>query len=188
MLGANKFAGVTILELLLVMTVIASLVGLSTWGIYLFRSVSEVEGAASEMAANFQTIDNAMRFSIPSNVVPNVRLLDDRIEGFAFFFANNNYGLRYCIRAGANFNCSASEYPVVKSPAYADVYVRPITADAVRCRGILFERRTGQIYSMTDFNVVPAKGQPCTISIQHRTATTNKEMIVNLASNSYALQ
>lgn len=188
MLAAKRLRAVTILELLLVMTVIASLVGLSTWGIYLFRSVSEVEGASAEMAANFQTIENAMRYSIPSTVILNNRLLDDRIDGYAFFFANNTYGLRYCFKAGSNYNCSTTEVPVLKSPAYADVYIAPITTDAVRCRGILFERKTGQVFSMNDFNVVPVKGQPCTFNIRHRVATANKDMIVNLVNNSYAIQ
>lgn len=190
----SGYRGFTILEVLVVIGVLAVLASLSTWGVFVFQRASQLEGAASELISNLRTIENSARNSVPVRITPNPpSILSDRVDGYLMTFANGNYGLSLCYIQGANYNCSLMISSQMKSVAYRDVTVSLLPADASRCNRILYERKTGQIYTMPAAIGAPQKGANCTVNVTHNYADpitgrrTDKQIVIDLTSNTYVL-
>jgi prepilin-type N-terminal cleavage/methylation domain-containing protein len=181
----------TIIELIIVLGLIGALSAIGILGLSAFRQATQTQGAANEFLSNIQNYENMARNSIPSQVRTGTGLLGDRVDGYAIFFTTTNYSLHYCIdqrSSTGRFNCQGIESANEKINEYRSVTIYPRPADFPRCRGILFERRSGLIYSMSDLIAAPLKGVNCNIEITHVSNMTKKVVIFNLIANSYAFE
>lgn len=181
------YKGYTLVELLVVMSIIAVLSSLGIAGMTTFRNAIEVQNASFELASLLQTYENKSRNSVPSTAKTGSNVLDKRVDGYAIFFTGSNYDIRYCMKVGTSWDCTGVEVRNAKLSEYSEVTVTPIAADASRCRGILFERLTAKISRLTNSRSPAYSTGTCTIELVHGTTGTTVEMIFDLDENDYYL-
>lgn len=185
----KRLTGFTIIELLVVMTITALLFGLGILAMTLFRRSVQLDQASAEFTSNIRSVQNLARNSILTTEqlaqlqgAGDFELKD--IVGFGIFFEEGgSYSSRYCVAASSLFfgaDCSGVIEFDMRSNEYNQVSFNPQNDS---CKGIVFERLTGNISSMQSaFNALIDVGE-CTINVDHAVLGGGKQILIDLEKN-----
>lgn len=173
-------------ELLVVLSIVAVLSGLGLLGMNQFRMTSQMQTSVSELASDMLDYRNMARNSVASTKKPGTTPTERLVDGYAVFFENGNYSLHYCDRE-LNQTMRCEDTPnLIEKPSQlngGDIEIEPQPADVGRCQGILFENRSGLIYSMSDYSAVPDDTGTCVYFIRHQVLQQQKLLVVDLQKN-----
>ena len=185
---------ITLIEIVVVMAIIAVLVGLGLIGMNIFRRTAQLQSAYNDLSSNLSSYRNMARNSVPSVRKPGATDIDRIVDSYAVFFSNNDYHLYYCEDTGNilnQYSCENTpgliERPNEKSGDHAAISISLRAIDLPRCSGILFERKTGSMYSMSSVLAAPQATGECRINVEHTENGNVKTMIVDLTSNNFSI-
>lgn len=174
----------TILELVIVMSVIAVMMGLGIVGLTTFKRNAEFNSSYTSLVTNIRSIQSRARNSVSedSGVTPT--------DFYGIFFTQNQYFSYRCIRVTNNLNCSKTVR------LFQDTSLLNATFTFGNCRNVLFERLTGRLYSvqytgqLTDAIItgLPSKtSSQCTFVLNGGNGDS-KDMIFNLVTNQVSFE
>lgn len=179
----KKFKSFTIVEVLAVLAIIAILIGLSVFGMGIFRRTVEIEQAKSDLLSSLRFAQNLSRNSV-SSAVKSGDLIIGKVDAYAIYFDTNNYSLHYCVASnrysGLQYDCSGIEDSSLRPDQFKNALV---SFSNNHCKGVIFERLTGEIYGMTDFIGSPTNTGVCSYLISHSQGTDTRQINVNLTEN-----
>ena len=127
----------TILELVIVMSVIAVMLGLGISGLNTFKRNAEFNSTYTSVVTNIRTVQSRAQNSVSedSGQTPS--------DYYGIFFTQNQYFSYRCVRSSNNLNCSKTVR------MFQDTSLLNATFTLGTCRNVLFERLTGKLYSVT---------------------------------------
>lgn len=179
----------TLVEIMVVMAIIATLLVVGIGSFSLLRNSVELDQATNEFISIIRTMQNRARNSATSAVLaalnPTNPLLA-RVDGFAVYIdSTSQYSLRYCFAsAGAGsttYNCSGYELPNAKPATYSNITVQAVGGGS--CNGIVFDKLSGDISGISSPNATAVDTGTCRYRLTHSLLLSYREILVNLASN-----
>lgn len=150
----------TILELLIVMTVISVITGLGIWGLIMFRDNVDIESNYSSVHSYIQTVQNKSVNTTTTGFIPSE--FDPRSDNFpstpTYFgisFIEDTYNLYSCRDSTIDgITCDVTEKNILKSNNVFNT----------QCPFILF--KTGRL-SLSSANIVDMTSQRATVSMNN---------------------
>jgi type II secretory pathway pseudopilin PulG len=178
-----KKAAYTLLELIVIMSVSGSLLGMGVVGLISYRSYTQLQNAYSDVVSIIRKqqnrANNSSSLAVLSGQAPYL---------FALNFNNNNYSLYYCQQASQNnVTCLADTSQGLNSQL-ANNNSEIVSS----CAGIGFLKLSADILSLPA-SVFTSAGLPvntgtCTIQVKHKQTLSTKNIVIDLATNSLTLQ
>lgn len=178
-------AGYTLLEAIVVLGIIAALASFGIYGLVTMRQSIQIQQSHSEFVSTLRHVQNLARNSVASQVLiaQTGNPLASLVDGYAIYFDSpTNYSIRYCKTSGTSMDCRSIEQANVKSASYADISVYPLGGS--NCRGIFFERLTGNISGMSNALSNLDDIEVCTIRATHNSTRNYREITIDFAGNS----
>lgn len=141
----------TLLEIIVVISVIVVMMGLGITGLVSFKRNAEFNSTYTSLVTNIRSIQNRARNSISedSGVTPS--------DYYGIFFSQNEYSSYRCINSGNNLNCSKTVR------MFQDTALLNASFTLGECNNVLFQRLTGRIYTVnyeSELGEVITTGQP----------------------------
>jgi len=196
----KRLTGFTILELLVVIAIIAMIAAGGIVGLIVFRQSVQLQEATSSFVSNLRTAQNMARNSnlsehqVRGNDCGRFTLSETcrMPDAFAIYFdSDENYSLMYCIDttiAGNPRVSCGTEQSSLKPNEFNSVTIYPDPTSQADCMGIVFERLTGSITSISIDNLAEENHSgECVIRLTNEVGNT-KEVVINLAENSIKQQ
>ncbi len=138
----NMLKGYTLLELIIVMSIIAIITLLGVSGFVSYRSYVQLESAYSDFVTGLKLQRNKALNSVSYNHPDSVSLTVDVPDFYAVNMTNSSFKFYYCNKIGS------SNYAICKEDLNSKALVLPNTIQfqPQDCEIIAFQRGTGDIY------------------------------------------
>jgi prepilin-type N-terminal cleavage/methylation domain-containing protein len=162
----------TLLELLVVMAIMATMAGLGIQGLIIFRQTVQFQQTESDIITSLNTVRNMARNGVASQELKLTGggLSNAVVDAYALHFVDGNYSIYRCriTRAfsGDQASCTNLEKANLKGESLTEVNVVPV--DAEKCSTLLFIRLSGDVQSLPGSLVGgPDDTGECVFTISH---------------------
>ncbi len=176
--------GLTLLELVVAMAIIASLMGIGLVALINYRSSVQLQSAYTDLVTAIKTLQNNAN---NSTSIVTTDGIGDRVSPdiYVLRFSNNEVTPYYCLipSGSATVNCSYS-YPSSGITSFLDVDNVSVGSN---CKGAGFFRLTLDLVSV-DNNTFSGSGNysttgTCTITLTHRATNDTRTITLDLKQN-----
>lgn len=175
------------------MSIMSVLMAIGVWGMVILRYTIQIEQATDTFVTTLKSTQNMARNSVISTVREQQLIdagdtnsfLKAKVDGFAIFWDENKYSIHYCIKQSlfsrAQFDCSGVEKENIQPAQFSEISLTSIDEQGLStCKGIMFERLTGNIFAMNDFITSPDDIGSCKVTLQHDSFSISKLITIDL--------
>jgi prepilin-type N-terminal cleavage/methylation domain-containing protein len=165
----KKIKAFTLIELIMVMAIIATLAIMGVYGLTRFRGFLELQTSYNDIVSIIKTIQNSARNSIQLNdgTTP---------EYYTISFTDNKYSLLSCNNANCISVSSSTDIQIGSSPRVVVVNEN--------CSNIAFGRLTGNIVSINiSGSSIIDSSISCRFTIRNLDTLDERILLVDLAKN-----
>lgn len=164
----------SLLELLIVMGVIASISMLGIFGLLNVQYSIELNNYYAQVDVFQNTVKNYAVNSFATDSAGS----KDASDYYAFQYIGNKFQNLFCDKTGvATIECNNIGTLELITPSFIDITFSPIG-----CNFFVFEKFSSRIFTIENQNLIPV-GQ-CTIIIKHQNLAQTKSIIFDFENNS----
>ncbi|MBN1915547.1 hypothetical protein JW796_00945 [Candidatus Dojkabacteria bacterium] len=180
--------GISFLELIVVIAIVAVLGSLSIVGLVRFRQTALLKQAAREVFASTELARNKARNSSLSTSKKVNSVLEAKVDAYALVFEGDNYALYYCDKASSigsgvdDYICNV-ETANLKQLIYSDISIEVDEGSSYDCQGVLFERVSGNMRLFSDIGAVRTTKNICDIVISFENTNLNQKIRFDAENN-----
>jgi prepilin-type N-terminal cleavage/methylation domain-containing protein len=187
----TKRKAFTLLEVMIVMSVIVAMLSIGTYSLIRFRNYTIFQSNYRDFISNIKSVQNSARNSVisPKKYNTTGEPILSTVDAYMIYIENSEYSAYYC-----NYGTPKdSVFLCGKESELINIEVsEKVTISSIDCLGVGFKRSSGDIFLITAALQVPQYNYSttgtCVVKVEEKDFGSSKTIAINATTNTIVTQ